>query len=155
MTFCSVTRKRCAQTSTCTRQAWGWWGGAAVLWMSELGSGWVEARSRKGSFPKTLWLSNNKGGLNSADDKCQCFIGKGAHVNWNRTGACCCYHASCFHLQERWLSFFLWCTVAVFIQNTFIAEQLLSVGFVNGTICTFSDYPPNRDNLTENSVAAH
>lgn len=50
---------------------------------------------------------------------------------------------------------FLWCTVAVSIQNTFIAEQLLSVGFVNGTICTFSDYPLNRENLTENSVAAH
>lgn len=77
-----------------------------MLWMSELGSGWVEAQSSKGSLPKTLWLSNNKGGLNSADDKCQCFMGKGAHVNWNRIEVCCCYRTWCFHLQERWLSWF-------------------------------------------------
>lgn len=50
---------------------------------------------------------------------------------------------------------FLWCIVAVSIQNTFIAKQLLSVGTLNGTIHAFSDYPRNRDNLTENSVAAH
>lgn len=46
------------------------------------------------------------------------------------------------------------CTVIVSIQNTFIAKQLPSVGTVNGTIHTFSDCPCNRDNLTENSVAA-